>query len=302
VQLWIPDQEGREAIGELPAPVRCELFPRDGPPPEAITGAEFLVPSHATRGLRELLACMPQLRVIQTLSAGVDWLMSSVPAGVTVCDARGARDGAVAEWVLAALLALSKDLPELRDRQREHRWVADEPADLAGRTVMILGYGSIGKAVAERLAPFEVDLIRVARRRRAGVHGAVELPDLLPSAQVLIVLLPFTPETDGLLSSQLLKLLPDGALLVNAARGRIIDQDALLELLSSGRLRAALDVTEPEPLPREHSLWDAPGVLITPHLAGDSRAASRSAFALVGEQVRRYVSGEHLINVVEHGY
>ena len=119
VQLWIPDQEGREAIGELPPPVRCELFPRDGPPPEAITGAEFLVPSHATRGLRELLACMPQLRVIQTLSAGVDWLMSSVPAGVTVCDARGARDGAVAEWVLAALLALSKDLPELRDRQRE---------------------------------------------------------------------------------------------------------------------------------------------------------------------------------------
>ena len=139
--------------------------------------------------------------------------------------------------------------------------------DLAGRTVMILGYGSIGKAVAERLAPFEVDLIRVARRRRAGVHGAVELPDLLPSAQVLIVLLPFTPETDGLLSSQLLKLLPDGALLVNAARGRIIDQDALLELLSSGRLRAALDVTEPEPLPHEHPLWDAPGVLITPHLA-----------------------------------
>src|SRR5207244_657890 len=121
---------------------------------------------------------------------------------------------------------LGKHLPELRDHQREHRWVADEPEDLTGRTVMILGHGSIGEAVADRLAPLEVDLIRVARRRRAGVHGVVELPDLLPSAQVLIVL----------------------------------------------------------------------------HLAGDSRAASRSAFALVGEQVRRWVSGERLINVVEHGY
>src|SRR3989442_12719242 len=124
---------------------------------------------------------MPALRVIQTLSAGVDWLMPSVPAGVTVCDARGARDAAVAEWVLAALLALSKHRPELRDRQREHRWILDEPHDIAGRSVMILGYGSIGEVVEERLAPFGVDLIRVARRRRRGVHAVAELPQLLPS-------------------------------------------------------------------------------------------------------------------------
>jgi phosphoglycerate dehydrogenase-like enzyme len=302
VELWIPDQAGREALGELPGGVACNLYPRTGPPPASIAPAEFLVPSHATKGLLELLAGMPSLRVVQTLSAGVDWLGRAVPAGVTLCDARGARDGAVAEWVLAAMLALSKHLPELRDRQREQRWQAREPDDLAARTVMILGHGSIGSAVAARLAPFEVELIRVARRRRPGVHPVEQLRDLLPRAEVLVVLLPFTSETDGLLDADMLRRLPAGAWLINAARGRIIDHGALLELLQAGRLRAALDVTDPEPLPGGHPLWAAPGTLISPHLAGDSPAASRRAFALVGEQVRRYMRGEPLANVVEHGY
>jgi phosphoglycerate dehydrogenase-like enzyme len=302
VELWIPDQAAREALGELPGTVACHLYPREGPPPAAIAGAEFLVPSHATRGLLELLVGMPSLRVVQTLSAGVDWLLRAVPAGVTLCDARGARDAAVAEWVLAAVLALGKHLPELRDRQLEQRWIASEPEDIAGRTVMILGYGSIGGAVEARLAPFGVELIRVAGHARPGVHPVAELAGLLPRAQVLVVLLPFTAETDGLLDGEALRCLPHGAWLVNAARGRIIDHAALLELLQLGHLRAALDVTDPEPLPRGHPLWTAPGTLITPHLAGDSPAANRRAFALVGEQVRRYARGQPLANVVAHGY
>jgi phosphoglycerate dehydrogenase-like enzyme len=221
---------------------------------------------------------------------------------VTLCDARGARDGAVAEWVLATILAMTKHLPELRDRQRDHRWEAIEPGDLAGGRVLILGYGSIGRAVESRLAPFGMHLVRVARRPKPGVHAVEALPGLLAEAEVLIVLLPFTAETEGLVSAELLCLLPAGALVVNASRGRIVDQEALLELVRAGRLRAALDVTDPEPLPAEHALWDAPGVLITPHLAGDSPAASRAAFALVGEQVRRYVGGEPLANVVQEGY
>jgi phosphoglycerate dehydrogenase-like enzyme len=264
--------------------------------------AEFLVPSHATCGLLELLPRMKALRVIQTLSAGVDWLMPAAPADVVVCSARGARDGAVAEWVLAALLALTKDLPELRDRQRQHDWRWREPRDIAGRTVLILGYGSIGKAVEQRLAPFGVDLIRVARHRRPGVHPADQLTTLLSVVEVLIILLPFTAETEELVSHKMLSLLPPGALLINAARGRVLDQAGLLELLRAGRLRAALDVADPEPLPRDHPLWDAPGVLITPHVAGDSPEASRNAFALVGEQVRRYVRGEPLANVVGRSY
>jgi phosphoglycerate dehydrogenase-like enzyme len=302
VQLWIPDQPGRENLGELPADVHCRLFARRGPPPAEILDAEFLVPSHATAGLRELLAQMPGLRVIQTLSAGVDWIVPAVPARVTLCDARGARDAAVAEWVLAGILALVKHLPELRDNQRERRWSAIEPDDLVGSTALILGYGSIGRAVEERLKPFGVDIVRVARRARTGVHVVAELRGLLPRADVLIVLVPFTPQTDGLLDAELLSLLPAGALVINAARGRVLDQDALLALLQAGRVRAALDVTTPEPLPPRHALWRARGALITPHLAGDSPGASRNAFGLVGEQVRRYVRGEPLANVVRDGY
>ncbi|HWX74081.1 MAG TPA: NAD(P)-dependent oxidoreductase, partial [Solirubrobacteraceae bacterium] len=186
--------------------------------------------------------------------------------------------------------------------QAAGRWSYRFTDCLAGKTVLIVGYGSIGQALEARLAPFEVELIRVARSARAGVHSAQDLPDLLARADVLVVLLPFTAATVGLLSADMLALLPERAWVINAARGRIVDQDALLELVQAGRLSAALDVTDPEPLPREHPLWDAPGVLITPHLAGDSPRASRKAFALVGDQVRRYVAGEPLINVVEQGY
>lgn len=300
MELWIPDQAGRGAVGELPDDVRLNVFARKGPPPDVVLNAEFLVPSHATRGLLELLPRMESLAVIQALSAGIDWLMPAVPRGVTLCNARGTRDGAVAEWVIAALLALTKNLPELQNRQLEHQWQWTEPGDLAGRRVMILGYGSIGKAVERRLKGFDVEIIRVARQRRRGVYQIQELPALLTSTEVLVVLLPFTAETEGLLSENMLARLPPGALVINAARGGIVENAGLLTLLQAGRLRAALDVTDPEPLPEDHPLWDAPGVLITPHVAGDSPAASRNAFALVGDQVRRYVRGEQLANVVEH--
>ena len=269
---------------------------------EEILDAEFLVHPSGDSRLYDLLGQMPGLRVLQTLSAGVDWLLPHVPPGVKVCDAGGARDTAVAEWVLAVILASTRRLSELRDRQREHRWESRESSELAGSTVLILGYGEIGAAVEARLDPFEVELIRVARHAHPGVHAVDDLASLLPRAEIVVVLLPLTPETEGLLDAELLGLLRPGALLVNAARGPIVDTDALLELLQAERVRAALDVTDPEPLGADHPLWDAPGVLITPHFAGDTPAADRRAFALVGEQVGRYVRGEPLVNVVEHGY
>jgi len=264
--------------------------------------AEFLVPSPGDDRIAGLLAEMPALRVIQTLSAGVDWLLPLAPAGVTICDASGTRDVAVAEWVLAAILASQKALPELRDRQREHVWDWRQVDELAGNTVLILGYGAIGAAVEARLAPFDVPLICVARSARAGVHAVDELPSLLPLAEIVVVLLPLTPATTGLLDAGRLELLRPGALLVNAARGPIVDTRALIGLLQAGRIRAALDVSDPEPLPADHPLWGAPGVLLTPHLAGDTSAANRRAFELVGEQVRRYIRGEPLANVVGDGY
>ena len=303
MNLWLPDRVvARDAIGQLPDSVALGVIPRDGELPAEILDAEFLVPGAADKRLEAALAQMSSLRVIQTLSAGVDRLLAKVPAGVTLCDARGSRDVAVAEWVLAVVLSALKLVPQMRDAQREHAWKQAQPAELAGRTVLILGYGSIGAAVEERLAPFGVELIRVARGERAGVHAVAELRTLLPLADIVIVLLPLTPETQGLLDAGLLSLLRPGALLVNAARGAILDTAALLELLQAGRVQAALDVTDPEPLPPQHPLWDAPGTLITPHFAGDTVAAERRAFALVGEQVRRYVRGEPLVNVVEGGY
>lgn len=331
MNLWIPDRTDRDAIGELPEGVTLNLIPddvipddgvpRDGAPSDGAPGdvvtrdrvpsdgvpgelldAEFLVPGSDKPFVLELLGRMPKLRVIQTVSAGVDWLLSEVPPGVTLCDARGTRDGAVSEWVLAAILASLKHLGEARDSQREHSWEWREPDELAGSTVMILGYGSIGVALEERLAILEAEVMRVARRARPGVHSADELPSLLGLADIVVVLLPLTPATSGLLDRAMLGCMREGALLVNAARGPIVDSDALVELLHAGRIRAALDVTDPEPLPADHPLWDAPGVLITPHFAGDTRGAERRAFALVGEQVRRYMRGEPLVNVVEGDY
>jgi len=302
VNLWIPDQAGHDALGQLPEDVSLHLIPSDGELPDAILGAEFLVPSAGDSRALQLLSRMPALRVVQTLSAGVDWLLPFAPGGVTLCDAAGSRDVAVAEWVLAAILASRKLLGELRDSQREHRWSWRATSELAGSTVMILGYGTIGRAVEHRLKAFDVELIRVARTARSGVHAVDELGSLLGAADVVVVLLPLTPATVGLLDAEMLGHLRPGALLVNAARGAILDTAALVELLNAGRLGAALDVTDPEPLPADHPLWDAPGVLITPHLAGDTLAAERRAFALVGEQVRRYARGEPLRNIVEGGY
>ncbi len=301
MKLWIPDRTDCNAVGELPAGVELHLIPKEGFS-EALLEAEFLVPGSDEPFVIEALARMPKLRVIQTLSAGVDWLLPSVPPGVTLCDARGTRDRPVAEWVLGAILASLKHLSEARDSQRAHDWQWREPDELAGKTVMILGYGSIGLTVERLLVASEAEVIRVARRARPGVHAVDELASLLGLADIVVVLLPLTPATEGLLDREMLGCMREGALLVNAARGPIVDTEALLELLQSGRIRAALDVTEPEPLPADHPLWDAPGLLITPHFAGDTQGAERRAFALVGEQVRRYVRGEPLVNVVEGDY
>jgi phosphoglycerate dehydrogenase-like enzyme len=196
-----------------------------------------------------------RLRVIQTLTAGVDWLVGHVPEHVVVCNARGVYDTPLAEWVVGAILAMQRGLVEARDAQARRAWEALEPPELAGRRVVILGLGSIGTAIAERLRPFGVEVIGVGRTARESVRGLTDLDELLHHAEILVNMLPLTSETRGLLDARRLALLPDGALVVNGGRGRTIETAALVAELQTGRIRAVLDVTDPEPLPSDHPLW-----------------------------------------------
>jgi phosphoglycerate dehydrogenase-like enzyme len=298
IDVWIRDRPQR-TLGALPDRVELHWSPRDAPPAPEIRDAELLVPAEHSGELLGLLGDMPRLKVVQTVSAGVDWLLPAVPEGVTVCNARGLRDTAVAEWVLAAILSIEKDLPALARRQAEHRWRPEPLGELAGQRALVVGYGSIGRRVAALLEALGVEVRAVASSARPGVHGVAELAQLLPAAEIVVLLVPLTAQTRGLFDRDMLSRMRTGALLVNAARGPVVDSDALLEQLLAGRLRAALDVTDPEPLPADHPLWDAPGALVTPHLAGDSPQAEERAYAFVGDQIRRYARGEPLLNVVE---
>jgi phosphoglycerate dehydrogenase-like enzyme len=300
VVVSLPDIPERIHMGELPANVDVRLVPPEPEPVPDLADVGLIVPFMRTRTpLLELLAGgQGRLRVIQTLSAGVDWLVGRVPEHVMVCNARGVYDAPLAEWVVGAILAMQRGLVQSRDAQARREWDAIEPPELSGRRVVILGLGSIGTAIADRLRPFGVEVIGVGRTARDGVRGLADLDEVLRGAEILVNILPLTSETSGLLDARRLGLLPDGALLVNAGRGRTIETAALVAELRTGRIRAALDVTDPEPLPPDHPLWGLPNVLISPHMAGDSPASTIRAFELAGDQVRRFAAGEPLINEV----
>jgi phosphoglycerate dehydrogenase-like enzyme len=262
--------------------------------PEGRDAAEFLLPEWGDRETVAALPALERLRVVQVLSAGTDWIDSRVPPWSTLCNARGTRDAAVAEWVVGALLG---DAYGQFTAARARRWSDAMPRELQGAHVLIVGFGSIGRAVERRLEPFGVTVTGVASRAREGVHGTDELPALVGDADAVVVLTPLTPETRGLFDAALLARMRDGALFVNAGRGATVDTDALLAELESGRLRAALDVVDPEPLPDDHPLWDA-ALAITPHNAGDTEAADERAVRFGAEQLARFARGERLENVV----
>jgi phosphoglycerate dehydrogenase-like enzyme len=237
-----------EQLGELPGEVELVGDP---------AAAEVLV--DPTDDLLRRLGDLEHLRAVLVTSAGTDWIEPHLPPGVVLANARGARDAAVAEWTVGAVLAMEKRLFDQRDAQARGEWWPLTPPDVEGRTALILGAGSIGAAIEARLAPFGVEIVRVARSARDGIHAVGELPELLPRAQILIVVTPLTDATRRLVDARALALLPDGALVVNVGRGAVVDTDALVAELRAGRLRAALDVVDPEPLPADHPLWTTPG-------------------------------------------
>jgi phosphoglycerate dehydrogenase-like enzyme len=275
----------------------------DVPIPPSAADVEFYVPSFfPSRASIAAVRQMPRLRVVQTLTAGVDWIRPHLPPGVLLCNARGAHDAATAEWVVAAMLGALRGFPGFAREQAAGRWSYQATDQLAMKKVLIVGYGAIGAAVERRLAGFEVTVTRVARRARPGVAALSQLASLLPQADVVVLLVPFTPQTSGMVDSGFLAQMKDGALLVNAARGAVVDTEALVAEVASGRLRAALDVTDPEPLPSGHELWSLPGVFITPHVAASTPVSRQRVAGLVREQAAAYARGEPLRNVISGAY
>ncbi len=307
--MWIPHEQGLAMIGTPPDGVVLRVFPSgDATPPGDPGEVGFWVPPFlAQADSVGLAAKMPALRVVQLLSAGADAWVGRLAGEVTLCDARGVHDAPTAEWVVGAVLGVLRQFPAFARAQAQRRWSNREYAptdELAGKRVLIIGAGSIGAAIAARLRPFEVELTLVARRPRPaeGVHGVAELPALLPQADVAVLVVPHTDATRGMVDAEFLARLPDGALLVNAARGPVADTAALTAELATGRIAAALDVTDPEPLPADHPLWAMPNVFITPHTGGAVHGLLPRAYRLVVDQLRRYLAGEPLVNRVVDGY
>jgi phosphoglycerate dehydrogenase-like enzyme len=323
VRVGVDESLAQELLADLPREAEVVRIPRRLSEPLDV---DFWIVPFARKSAQQTFQHLRGVKVVQSMMAGVDWIRPWLPKDVVLCDGRGIHDISASEWVLAAILTATKRFPHYRDMQLREEWKGQASIpngfldvggaqvgqyavlgdDLAGKTVLIVGYGSIGVAIEARLKPFEVKkILRIARsaRKEPGVFAVGELRRLLPEADVVVAIVPLTAETRGLIGAEEIALMKPGALLVNAARGPIVNTDALVEALQQNRLRAVLDVTDPEPLPARHPLWSAPNCMITPHVGGSTPEFIHRAFRFGAEQVRRFIAGEELENVVtDAGY
>jgi len=246
-----------------------------------------------------LIGDLPRLAVVQSLSSGVDEVLGAVPPAATLCNGRGlGHEDGTADLAVALILASLRQLPWFAARQSERRWEHRRTESLHGKRVLLVGYGAIGTAIEQRLVPFGASVSRASRTPRDGVAGLDGLPGLAAAADILVTCIALDAATRSLVGREVLAALPDGALVVNVARGPVVDAAALTAELVAGRLRAALDVTDPEPLPADRPEWGLPNVLITPHIGGDTAGFARRAPEFVAEQAARHLDGRPLINVV----
>ncbi|HJQ43382.1 MAG TPA: 2-hydroxyacid dehydrogenase [Jatrophihabitantaceae bacterium] len=302
ITVCLPDSAAVESVGELPD-VRFVVWDGLSEPPSELSDVQFLVGKYASAPpQRSVLAGMPRLAVVQLLSAGVESWLDRIPPGAVLCNGRGVHGASTAELAVAGLVSVVRDLPHLLDAQREHRWAHGSTGSLAGSSVLVLGAGDIGRRIGTALTAFGADAVLVGRTARDDIRELADVPALLPAQDAVVVALPATPETTRLVDATFLAAMRDGAVVVNVARGAVVDTDALVAELTTGRLRAFLDVTEPEPLPVGHPLWDAPGLVLTPHIGGGTHGWERRAYELVREQIGRFQNGEQLHNVVSQGF
>ncbi len=319
MRVGYPVSLPEELFHDLPEGTELVCIPD---PPDHEIQIDVWIPDPYTNRALRAWPWLRGVRLVLSMLAGTEWIPPVVGPHVTVCNARGAHNVCTAEWTVASILAMLKYFPLYNEIQHEGRWKHrfELPAhyaaisgdtrphyppvmleELTGKTVLLVGYGSIGKEIERMLAPFHVQQMRVAKSARpeTSVHAVTELDSLLPRAEVIVLILPSTDETKGLIGAQQFALMQHGALLVNAARGPIVDTHALVEALRSGRIRAAIDVTDPEPLPEDHPLWTCPNVMITPHIGGSSAQFTPRALRIAAAELRRYMNGEPLHNVVQ---
>jgi phosphoglycerate dehydrogenase-like enzyme len=302
-------------------PKEVELVPLPADLDREVEIDVWIPDPYPTRAIR-IVPHLRGVRLVLSLMAGTEWIPGAMGPHVTICNARGAHNISTAEWTLSAILAMLKYFPLFLDVQSSGEWKERFRAsshyveitgdsrplyppvmleELTGKTVLLVGYGSIGKEIERMLEPFHVNLLRLARTPRTNpkVHAVSELDGLLPRVQVIVLILPSTGETHWLIDKPQFELMSQGTLLVNAARGPIVNTGALVEALRGGRIRAALDVTDPEPLPVGHPLWNCPNLLITPHVGGSSPQFAARSLKIAEDELRRYIAGEPLRNVVQ---
>ncbi len=300
-----------QVVGSIPEDPACTVY-HDDPrqalalaADEALAGIGFYVPLYmGPASSVAVISQMPDLQVVQLPTIGFDHVLPAVRAlrasgrDVTLCNATGVHEASTAELTIGLAIAMGRRIDVAARDQITHTWDHRRGSALANKRVLIIGAGPVGRCIAERFALFGCTVTLVATTARQGVYAAAELPNLLPHADIVILAVPHLPSTKWMVNEAFLARLADGALLINVARGPVVHTDALVAALHTGRIRAALDVTDPEPLPSDHPLWDCPNLLITPHVGGHTDAFPGLVRALVIDQVRAWRAGEPLRNVI----
>lgn len=319
LRVGYPATISADLLGDFPT--GAELIPLPDNLDHDVEVDVWIPNPYPTRAMR-VWPRLRGVRLILSLMTGTEWIPGVAGPHVTICNAHGAHSISTAEWTLSAILTMLKYVPLYLEVQRSGIWKRRFEAsahyaqitgdtrplyppvmleELTGKNVLLAGYGAIGKEIERMLAPFHVELVRVARTARTEprVYAVSELDSLLPQAEIVVLILPSTAESYHLIGARQLSLMRQGALLVNAARGPIVNTDALVESLNAGHIRAALDVTDPEPLPDGHPLWSCPNLLLTPHVAGSSPQFAPRSLRTAANELRRYIAGEPLHHVVQ---
>ena len=262
----------------------------------------FYVPTYmGGRPALELTKKMPNLKILQVPNAGYDDALEFLRPEITLCNGRGIHDDSTAELAVGLTIASLRGFATFVRDQDKGEWVNKNYDSINDRKIGIVGFGSIGSTIARMLSGFSVEIVAFTQSGRDNTIAITNLDKHLPSLDVVILILPLTKESKHLFDARRLALMKDGALLVNVARGPIVDTDALVKELNSGRITAGLDVTDPEPLPKGHPLWSAKGVLISPHVGGNSSAFEKRARRLIESQLNLLAQGKPLNNVIVAG-